>query len=145
MKALIQRVKRAWVKCENEIVIDIDRGLLILLGVQKGDSKEMACRLADRCSALRIFEDSQGKMNYSLIDIKGEALVVSQFTLLADTKRGNRPSFIDAEEPERASSLYARFINQMEENTIPTKSGIFGARMIVGIENDGPVTIMLES
>lgn len=145
MKALIQRVKKAWVKCDNKMVADIDRGLLILLGVQKGDSKEMACRLADRCSALRIFEDSNGKMNYSLIDIKGAALVISQFTLLADARRGNRPSFTNAEEPERASSLYKRFINQMEENSIPTKSGIFGARMIVGLENDGPVTIMMES
>ncbi len=145
MKAVLQRVKRAEVRIGEQVVSAIGEGLLILLGVRKGDDEKMVKELVERCSNIRIFEDSGGKFNLSIRDIKGEALVVSQFTLLADTSRGRRPSFTDAEEPERAKMLYEHFVNEMNNLGIPTKSGVFGARMLVSLENNGPVTIILES
>lgn len=144
MKAVIQRVKRAEVRVKDDIVSQIGDGLLILLGVKRGDTEKDALELADRCANLRIFEDENGKFNLSLMDIKGSALVVSQFTLLADTSRGRRPSFTDAEEPQRAKALYEYFINSLSNLGINTRSGVFGERMLVLLENNGPVTIILE-
>jgi|UniRef100_A0A7V3VUC6 D-tyrosyl-tRNA(Tyr) deacylase len=144
MKAVLQRVKRAEVKVKGEKISEIGEGLLILLGVKKGDNEENAKELADTCAHLRIFEDENGKFNLSVKDVKGEALVVSQFTLLADTSRGRRPSFTDAEEPERAKRLYEFFIEQLKNLGVETKSGIFGERMLVSLDNNGPVTIILE-
>jgi D-tyrosyl-tRNA(Tyr) deacylase len=115
-----------------------------LLGIRKGDTEEQARGLAARCRQVRIFEDDDGKFNRSLEDVKGEALVVSQFTLLADTSRGRRPSFTDAEEPDRARVLYEYFMDQLRSMNITTRSGVFGARMNVGLDNDGPVTIIME-
>ncbi|MEO0128656.1 MAG: D-aminoacyl-tRNA deacylase [candidate division WOR-3 bacterium] len=144
MKAVLQRVKKAEVIIEDKIISKIGEGLLILLGVKKGDTEKQAEDLAQTCVNLRIFEDNNGKFNLSLKDINGEALVVSQFTLLADTSRGRRPSFTNAEEPERAKRLYEFFIEKLRNNGISTKSGIFGERMLVSLENNGPVTIILE-
>ncbi len=145
MKAVLQRVKRAEVRVGEKIVSTIGEGLLILLGVRKGDDEKMVKELVDRCLNIRIFEDHNRKFNLSIRDIKGEALVVSQFTLLADTTRGRRPSFTDAEEPERAKALYEYFISEMKSQGILTKSGIFAERMLVSLDNNGPVTIILES
>ncbi|MEO0123576.1 MAG: D-aminoacyl-tRNA deacylase [candidate division WOR-3 bacterium] len=144
MKAVLQRVKKAEVIIEDKIISKIGEGLLILLGVKKGDTEKQADDLAQTCVNLRIFEDNNGKFNLSLKDINGEALVVSQFTLLADTSRGRRPSFTNAEEPERAKRLYEFFIEKLRNNGISTKSGVFGERMLVSLENNGPVTIILE-
>uniref|UniRef100_A0A7C4XL70 D-aminoacyl-tRNA deacylase n=1 Tax=candidate division WOR-3 bacterium TaxID=2052148 RepID=A0A7C4XL70_UNCW3 len=144
MKAVLQRVRRAEVRVKDKKISEIGEGLLILLGVKRGDTEEQARKLADECVNLRIFEDENGKFNRSLKDIKGEALVVSQFTLLADTSRGRRPSFSDAEEPERAKALYEIFIDALKSFGISTKSGIFGERMLVSLENNGPVTIILK-
>ncbi|MEO0141812.1 MAG: D-aminoacyl-tRNA deacylase [candidate division WOR-3 bacterium] len=145
MKAVLQRVRRAEVTVKGQKISEIGEGLLILLGIKKGDTEEKARKMADSCVNLRIFEDSNGKFNLSLKEINGEALVVSQFTLLADTSRGRRPSFSDAEEPERAEKLYNDFIKLLADQGIPTKSGIFGERMLVQLENNGPVTIILET
>ncbi len=144
MKAVLQRVKRAEVRVKEEIIAQIGEGLLILLGIRRGDTEGQARDLARTCTNLRIFEDSQGKFNLSLKDTGGEALVVSQFTLLADTTHGRRPSFTDAEGPERARVLYEYFIKELKEQGIQTKSGVFGERMLVSLENNGPVTIILE-
>ncbi len=144
MKAVLQRVKRAGVIVGEKKIAEIGEGLLILLGIKKGDDEKKAKELAETCVNLRIFEDLNGKFNLSLMDISGEALVVSQFTLLADTSRGRRPSFTEAEEPEKANRLYVAFINSLKEFGVPAKSGMFGERMLVSIENHGPVTIVLE-
>ncbi|MGB9721920.1 MAG: D-aminoacyl-tRNA deacylase [bacterium] len=145
MKAVLQRVKSAQVRIEERVVSDIGKGLLILLGVKKGDDENKVKDLAETCINLRIFEDTSGKFNLSLKDINGEALVVSQFTLLADTSRGRRPSFANAEEPEKARKLYEFFVETLKVLGISTKSGIFGERMLVSLENNGPVTIILEN
>jgi len=144
MKAVIQRVNKASVTVDGSRIAEIQKGLLVLLGVKKGDTDEKTKELADRCANLRIFEDDKGKFNLSLIDTKGEALVVSQFTLLADATKGRRPSFSDAEEPERAKMLYELFITCLRELGIPAKGGVFGARMLVSLDNNGPVTLILE-
>ncbi len=144
MKAVLQRVKRAEVRVNDKTVADIGEGLLILLGIKRGDTEAQAEQLAETCAHIRIFEDMNGKFNLSLKDINCEALVVSQFTLLADTRRGRRPSFSDAEEPTRAKRLYEYFIECLQSFSIPVKSGVFGARMLVVLENNGPVTIILE-
>jgi len=145
MKAVIQRVNKASVKVNNELISEINKGLLILLGIKKGDTENQIKELVKKCANLRVFEDDCGKFNLSLIDIKGEALVVSQFTLLADTAKGRRPSFTDAEEPERARNLYEVFMENLNQLGILTKGGIFGERMLVSIENNGPVTIIMEA
>ncbi len=145
MKVVLQRVKRAEVRIKDEKVSEIGEGLLILLGVKKGDTEKEADILAETCVNLRIFEDENGKFNRSLKDINGEALVVSQFTLLADTSRGRRPSFSDAEEPQKAKFLYEVFIENLRNRGIVTKTGLFGERMLVSLENNGPVTIILEA
>ncbi len=144
MKAVIQRVSRANVTVKDTLISEIKNGLLILVGIKKGDQEKQARDLAQKCAALRIFEDKQGKFNLSLKDVKGEALVISQFTLLADASRGRRPSFTDAEEPEKAKRLYELFISILRNSGVPTSGGLFGERMLVTLENRGPVTIIME-
>lgn len=144
MRALIQRVSKASVTVEGQIISQIGRGLLILLGVGHGDTEEQTTFLAEKTANLRIFEDEQGKTNLSILDVKGEAIVVSQFTLYADTRKGRRPSFIDAALPEVAEPLVDRFVELLRRHGIPTQTGKFGAHMEVQIHNDGPVTIWLE-
>ena len=144
MRALIQRVKYAKVSVQDQITAEIERGLVILLGVGHEDSEAQAAFLVEKIANLRIFEDSEGKMNLSLTELKGEAIVVSQFTLYADTRKGRRPSFTDAALPDLARPLVDRFIELLRAQGIPTGQGVFGAEMLVEIHNDGPVTIWLE-
>ena len=144
MTAVIQRVSSAKVTVENKLVSEIGNGLMILLGIKRGDSEEMGQKLAEKCTHSRIFEDCEGKFNLSVKDVHGEALVVSQFTLLADTSRGRRPSFTCAEEPEKAKQLYEYFIKTLNDLGVPTKGGVFGERMLLSIENRGPVTVIME-
>ena len=144
MKCLIQRVKRASVTIDGEIYSKIGHGILDLLGVQKGDTTENAQKLAEKIVNLRIFEDGNGKMNKSLIDVNGEMLIVSQFTLCGDCKKGTRPSFDNAEKPEAAKELYEEFVTIVKSLKVNTGTGSFGAMMDVELVNDGPVTFMLE-
>ena len=144
MRALLQRVSRASVTVEGQTISLIGKGLLILLGVGHGDGEEQAKFLAEKIANLRIFEDEQGKSNLSILDVKGEAIVVSQFTLYADTRKGRRPSFIDAALPDAAEPLVSRFAELLRGHGVPTQTGKFGAHMQVEIHNDGPVTIWLE-
>jgi len=145
MKAVIQRVDRASVSIDGNEVSRIDAGLLVLLGVEKGDGEKDADFLLDKIIHLRIFEDDEGKMNHSLLDISGELLVVSQFTLLADCRKGRRPSFTDAAEPELAARLYEYMLSQSREKVARVCQGRFQAMMKVELVNDGPVTIVLDS
>ncbi|GMV34272.1 MAG: D-tyrosyl-tRNA(Tyr) deacylase [Chloroflexi bacterium] len=144
MRILIQRVAKASVVVEGQTVSSIGKGLLILLGVGHGDGEEQAQFLAEKTANLRIFEDEGGKTNLSVLDVKGEAIVVSQFTLYADTRKGRRPSFLDAALPDVAEPLVNRFIELLRSHGVPTQGGRFGAHMEVEIHNDGPVTIWLE-
>ena len=144
MRLLIQRVSHASVKVEQKTISQIGNGLLILLGIGRGDGEEQVSSLAEKTANLRIFEDEQGKTNLSILDVKGEAIVVSQFTLYADTRKGRRPSFIDAALPEVASPLVDRFVDLLRSHGVPTQTGQFGAHMDVEIHNNGPVTIWLE-
>jgi len=144
MRTLLQRVKHARVIVDSKTIAEINHGLVILLGVGHGDGEEQARFLAEKIATLRIFEDEQGKSNLSILDVGGEALVVSQFTLYADTRKGRRPSFTDAALPEDAAPLVERFAGLLRQQGIPTKMGEFGAHMLVEIHNDGPVTIWLE-
>lgn len=144
MRIVIQRVKSSSVTVDNKIISQINEGLLILLGVAITDEPSDAEYLAEKAANLRIFEDENGKMNRSLIDIGGEALVVSQFTLLGDCKKGRRPSFMNAAPPEKAKLLYRYFSDQMRKKGISTKTGKFQAMMDVSLINDGPVTIIIE-
>jgi D-tyrosyl-tRNA(Tyr) deacylase len=144
LRAVIQRVTHGKVSVDNRIVAEINLGLVILLGIGHGDDESKVSYLADKIATLRIFEDAQGKMNRSLLDVQGEALVVSQFTLYADTNKGRRPSFIDAALPDIARPLVDSFAKQLIDLGVPTQQGEFGAHMLVEIENDGPVTIILE-
>lgn len=145
MKALIQRAKCGRVTVGDRVTGEIGQGLVILLGVMPEDTEQIADYLADRCAGLRIFEDDEGKMNRSLLDTGGKALVISQFTLCADVSAGRRPSFSTAARPDMADRLYEYFKSAMEKLGVPVASGEFGADMLVHIENDGPVTIMLET
>jgi D-tyrosyl-tRNA(Tyr) deacylase len=145
MKAVVQRVKKASVEVNSEIVGEINRGLVILLGVAKEDQAEDADYLAEKISQLRIFNDAYGKMNLSLEDVQGSILAISQFTLLGNTRKGRRPSFIEAALPHAAEPLYNHFIRKISERKIPVEKGVFGAMMLVKIYSDGPVTILLDS
>ncbi len=145
MRALVQRVSEAAVEVDGAITGAIDGGLLILLGVASGDDEATARRMAEKVAGLRIFSDEQGRFNLSLQDTGGEALVVSQFTLLADTRKGKRPSFLLAAPPEQANALVDTFARHLETNGMPVAHGVFGAHMRVSLVNDGPVTIMLDS
>lgn len=146
MRALIQRVKKASVTIEGKIFSEINQGLLILLGIEAEDNEEDIDWLAGKIARLRIFSDEDDAMNFSVQDIDGDCLVVSQFTLHANTKKGNRPSFIRAAKPEIAIPLYEKFILQLEEETSKKiKTGTFGAMMDVALINDGPVTIWIDS
>ena len=147
MRALVQRVASGSVSIDGAITARIGKGYVILLGIRQGDTGDAARFLADKCSSLRVLEDAQGKMNLSLADVGGSALVVSQFTLYADAQRGNRPSFSVAARPEEAEPLYRLFVDRMkttlgDEHVV---TGVFGAMMEVNIVNDGPVTILIES
>lgn len=144
MRVLLQRVTRGAVSVEGRNIAEIGRGLVILLGIGDGDGEAEIAYLTEKISRLRIFEDEQGKMNLSLLDVGGEAIVVSQFTLYADTKKGRRPSYAHAAAPELAEPLVDAFVEALQARGVPTQSGVFGAHMLVEIENDGPVTIWME-
>lgn len=144
MRAVLQRVSRAQVDVDGKTTAQIDMGLLILLGVTHSDREENAEKLARKCAQLRIFPDDEEKMNRSLLDVKGSAIVVSQFTLYADTRKGLRPAFTDSAQPEVASPLVDYFANCLRGLGVETGQGVFGAHMKVDLLNDGPVTIILE-
>lgn len=144
MKALIQRVKRASVTIDDKLYSKIDVGMLVFLGVEKGDTRENADKLSAKLLGLRIFEDDAGKMNRSLVDVNGEMLIVSQFTLCGDCKKGTRPSFDKSAPPQIANELYEYFISQIKNSGISCETGKFGAMMDVELINDGPVTFMIE-
>ncbi|MEL7627109.1 MAG: D-aminoacyl-tRNA deacylase [Anaerolineaceae bacterium] len=144
MRAVLQRVSFGKVSVDDEVVASIGKGLVILLGVGSEDTIAKAEVLAEKCAQLRIFEDDAGKMNLSLLDVGGEAIVVSQFTLYADTSRGRRPSFVYAGKPEIAEPLVDVFTAKLRKLGVTTGQGVFGAHMMVELCNDGPVTILLE-
>jgi D-tyrosyl-tRNA(Tyr) deacylase len=145
MKALLQRVSSAAVEIEGTVVGQIGRGLLVLLCAMKGDSDKDLDHVVKKVSQLRIFADERGKMNLSVMDINGEVLVVSQFTLAAQTRKGNRPSFDEAEGPEKARVLYVQFLQRLEALGVPVRTGAFGTGMAVSLTNDGPVTVLVDS
>ena len=145
MRAVVQRVKESKVIVDGKVVGQIGKGLNILLGVGKGDTEEDVKKLAKKILNLRIFENEEGKFHYSLLDIGGEVLVISQFTLYANVKKGRRPSFEEAEEPKRAKELYEKFVEEVKSYGVKVETGIFGAMMEVYILNWGPVTIIVDS
>lgn len=145
MRALIQRVSKATVSVDNQIVGKIQKGLLIFLGITHNDDEQALHFVADKCVNLRIFEDTEGKMNHSLRDIDGQALVVSQFTLYGNTQKGRRPGFSQAAAPDSANALYEQFVSYLKDLGIHTQTGQFAAHMHVEIHNDGPVTLMIEN
>jgi D-aminoacyl-tRNA deacylase len=145
VRAVVQRVAEARVRVAEEVAGEIGAGLLVLLGVAGGDEQAEAERVAGRVARLRIFENEEGKFDRSLLDAGGAALVVSQFTLIADTAKGNRPSFTDAAAPAEAERLYEAFCTALRELGVPVETGVFGARMRVELVNDGPVTIVLDA
>ncbi|HPX95226.1 MAG TPA: D-aminoacyl-tRNA deacylase [Brevefilum fermentans] len=144
MKAVVQRVSQGRVTVDGQVVAEIGKGLVILLGVAPEDTLATVEQMTEKIAHLRIFEDDEGKMNLSALDVDGEAIVVSQFTLYADTRRGRRPSFIDAAKPEIAEPLVEACAEQLSARGIPTQTGVFGAHMDVALVNVGPVTILLE-
>ncbi len=145
MKAIIQRVSKASVKVDSQKIAQINHGMLILLGVKKGDTEKEVELLAKKTANLRIFSDKEGKMNLSLLEIDGQAIVVSQFTLYGNCKKGRRPSFIDAALPEKADFLYQHYVQCLKNENISVQTGHFQAMMQVEIVNEGPVTIILDS
>lgn len=145
MRVVIQRVSKASVSVEGTVVGSIDKGLLVLLGVGQDDDEKDLDYLCDKIANLRIFEDENGKMNKSLVDIKGELLVVSQFTLYGDVRKGRRPNFMNAAEPKKAECMYLEFVNKIRKTGIKVETGKFGEHMHVELINDGPVTILLDS
>lgn len=144
MRSVVQRVRHGRVSVDDQTIAEIGLGIVILLGIGPEDGEEQARYLAEKIANLRIFEDEQGKINRSLLEVGGAAIVVSQFTLYADTRKGRRPSFTDAALPEVASPLVERFAQLLREQGVPTQAGQFGAHMLVEIANDGPVTIWME-
>ncbi len=144
MRVLLQRVSHASVTVEGQTISEIGLGFVTLVGVGHGDGEDQAAWLAQKIAGLRVFEDEDGKFNRSLQDVGGSALVVSQFTLFADARKGRRPSFVDAAAPEHAAPLVERFAEFLRAEGIPVQMGVFGAHMLVQIHNDGPVTIWLE-
>lgn len=145
MRAVVQRVTQADVTVDGRVTGKIDKGLMVLLGVEEGDSAEDARYMAQKTAGLRIFEDSEGKMNLSVKDVGGSVLAVSQFTLLGDARKGKRPSFVKAARPQEADTLYRMYIDLLKEEGISTGEGVFRAEMLVRIYNDGPVTILIDS
>jgi D-tyrosyl-tRNA(Tyr) deacylase len=145
MRAVVQRVSKASVSINGKIVGEINKGLVILLGVKNGDTESDAKFLADKCVNLRIFADEAGKFNLSALDVGGELLAISQFTLYGDTRKGRRPSFVEAAPPEISEPLYEKFVAYLRESGLKVATGEFGAIMLVEIHNEGPVTIILES
>ena len=144
MRAVVQRVKEASVSVGGEVIGAIGRGVVVLIGITHGDTEEQAGWMVRKIAGLRVFEDSEGKMNAGLLDIDGSALVVSQFTLYADARKGRRPGFTDAAPPEVAEPLVEYFAQALRDHGVAVETGIFGAHMLVEIHNDGPVTILLE-
>jgi D-tyrosyl-tRNA(Tyr) deacylase len=144
VRAVVQRVREASVTVDGEVVGAIGAGALVLLGVARSDGDEEALRLAGKVARLRVFENETGRFDPSLADVRGAALVVSQFTLLADTRKGNRPSFTEAADPAEAERLYGAFCDALAAEGVPVSRGVFGARMEVALVNDGPVTIVLD-
>ena len=144
MRAVVQRVKKSSVTVDEKITGEIGKGLMVLIGVEDGDTEKDADYIADKICGLRIFEDELGKMNLSVEDIGGEVLAVSQFTLLADARKGRRPSFTKAAAPDEANALYRKVIEKISSKDINVEEGIFQAEMMVEIHNDGPVTILLD-
>jgi len=144
MRIILQRVTQGSVSVDREVVSRIGKGLVLLVGIGPKDSEDQVRTLAEKCAVLRIFEDSQGKMNLSVMDVGGQILAVSQFTLYGDTRKGRRPSFTDAAPPEMAEALFNRFVGYLRNVGIPVETGRFGAKMEVNILNDGPVTFILE-
>jgi D-tyrosyl-tRNA(Tyr) deacylase len=145
MRVVLQRVSEASVAVEGEVIASIGPGLLVLVGAAQGDEEAEARRLAQKCAEMRIFSDDEGRFNLSLLDVGGEALVVSQFTLLADARRGRRPSFVGAAPPETAEPLVGAFVDGLREAGVAVQTGRFGAKMRVSLVNEGPVTIVLDS
>ena len=145
MRVLLQRVTRAEVRVHERVTGRIARGYLLLLGISHTDTEVQAVKLADKVAGLRLFTDAEGKFNLALADVGGAALVVSQFTLYGDVRKGRRPSFIDAARPEVAIPIYERFIALLRAHDVPVETGVFGADMQVDLINDGPVTLMLDS
>lgn len=145
MRAVVQRVTQADVTVDGRVTGKIDKGLMVLLGVEEGDSAEDARYMAQKTAGLRIFEDSEGKMNLSVKDVGGSVLAVSQFTLLGDARKGKRPSSVKAARPQEADTLYRMYIDLLKEEGINTGEGVFRAEMLVRIYNDGPVTILIDS
>ena len=144
MRAVVQRVSRAKVEIDGAVSGEIGKGILLLLGIHQSDSEKELEWMVNKISKIRIFEDEEGKMNHSLLDVGGDILVVSQFTLYGDVRKGTRPSFIEAGKPDMAEPLYERSLELFEEKGIHTQSGEFGAMMDVSLTNDGPVTIILD-
>jgi D-tyrosyl-tRNA(Tyr) deacylase len=144
VRAVCQRVGEARVRVDGRTAAEIGPGLCVLLGVARGDGEAAAARLGGKVARLRVFEDEQGRFDRSLLDVGGAALVVSQFTLIADTAKGNRPSFTDAAPPEQAEPLYEHFCTELRALGVPVETGVFGARMEVELVNDGPVTVVLD-
>jgi D-aminoacyl-tRNA deacylase len=145
VRAVVQRVAEARVLVDGKVRGEIGSGVFVLLGVADGDGAELADRLARKVARLRIFENDEGKFDRSLIDVGGEALVVSQFTLIADSRKGTRPDFSKAARPEAAEPLYDRVVQTLRDLGVPVQTGVFGARMQVALVNDGPVTIVLDT
>lgn len=145
MRAVVQRVSQAQVSCQGRLIARLGKGLLVLVGIDREDALTDVHYLADKIAQLRVFENDQGKMNLTVEEVSGEILVVSQFTLLGDCRKGRRPSFSQAAAPEKARELYERFVHRFRELGLPVQTGVFQESMEVGLVNDGPVTLMLDS